>query len=165
MAEHLYVITKEGLRVEVDSRLANFSGLIKNIVDDMASSEEIPISALAKETLDLILDYFRHYDFASPPLIPCPLPTCELKDAIPAWDLSFVKRFSFDSLCDFYNVVDYLQIPALSELCAAAIASFFKGKTSAELRVAFDMPTDLTLDIEEQLMQKYPWAKDDYEQA
>mmetsp|Transcript_5350 Transcript_5350/g.9821 ORF Transcript_5350/g.9821 Transcript_5350/m.9821 type:complete len:168 (-) Transcript_5350:3166-3669(-) len=164
MAEHLSIITKEGVVVQVDARLTSLSGLIKSIVDDMASSEEIPIEALSTESLNLILEYFAHYDYSQPTAVPCPLPSADLREAIPSWDFEFISRFNLDSLCEFYNLVDYLQIPSLSELCAAAIASFFKGKTAAEVRVLFNMPSDLTPEIEEQLMLKYPWARDDYEQ-
>jgi S-phase kinase-associated protein 1 len=164
MDNHIHLVTKEGCRVEVNARLADFSGLIKTVLADMDSGEDIPLHVLPKASLDLILEYFSHYDFSSPPSIPCPLPTGNLRDAISSWDLEFVSRFDNDALCEFYNLVDYLQISVLNELCAATIASWFKGKTPQQLKEQFNMPSDFTPEIEEQLKAKHPWAKDDYEE-
>ena len=86
-----------------------------------------------KRELDLIIEYCEHfnYDYGFDE-IPIPIPVGGkenreqwLKDE---WEREFIDRFELDELTQLLLAANYLNVPALFELCCAAFASLFKGK-------------------------------------
>lgn len=158
MADSIVIVTQEGERVSVDARFAEFSGLVKSIIEDSGEEEEIPIMKLPKLTLEVMIEYLVHHNYEASPRIPRPLPSASLSQCVSEWDAEFISRFNRDELLSLLTLSDYLQFQDISDLCCATIASWFKGKTIEEIKLQFNQEGDLTREIEDELKTEFPWA-------
>ena len=62
MAEvKLKLISAEGTIYEIEENVACKSQLIKNMVEDAGTSEEIPLPNVKSEILEKVIEYCRHY--------------------------------------------------------------------------------------------------------
>jgi hypothetical protein len=158
MSDHLILVTSEDHKVEVDGRIKTMSNLIHSILQDAEPNEEIHLSKLSRENLGHILEYCNQHNYESPPPLPRPLPSVNLRDHVSEWDASFIEGFSDDALIDLVNVCDYLDIKCILELCLAKIAIKFKGKDVNELRQEYSIEEEFTDEVEEGLKKEFPWA-------
>ena len=54
--------------------------------------------------------------------------------------------------------MNYLEIPAIFELCCAAVAVEFRGKNFDQVKKDFDLEgVSYTPEEDDRLVQKYPW--------
>ena len=74
------------------------------------------------------------------------------------WERSFVESFTEDQLVDLLQAANYLNIPALFELCCAKIASEYKGKSFDDIRTKYGLEdVEFTQADEEEILKQYPW--------
>ena len=88
-----------------------------------------------------------------------------------AYECKFIEKMSIDSLSKLLMATNYLNIPALFELCCASMAAMLKNKQFNKLKK--ELGTNLaerlhhlelpryTAAQDEELMQQYPWILED----
>src|SRR4051794_11102829 len=92
MAEiKLKLQSQEGQTFEVEESVACKSQLIKNMVEDSGTDEEIPLPNVKAAILEKVIEYARHYKDSTPPEIEKPLKSAVMSEVVPAWDASFVE--------------------------------------------------------------------------
>lgn len=159
MSGTIGLLSADEQRVEFDSRISEFSSLVKDVLGEDSSAEDIP-TKVSTAHLVKIKEFFEEHKYEKPAPIPYPLSSANLSDFISGWDLAFVAGFSRDEFQIFYDMVDYLQIQVLMELCGATIASWFKGKTIDQIQQDFGLP-QFTEAIENELKLQHSWAVDE----
>lgn len=83
-------------------------------------------------------EYLKHHKgFTHLSVITRPIRSDNLLDsAATEWDADFMNRHR-GILIGLLNASHYLDIPPLTRLCAAKVATYIKGKTPDEVREAF----------------------------
>jgi len=84
MAERVIVklTTMDGETVEVEKDIACKSILVKGIVDDSGTDDDIPLHSVKKAILDKIIEYCTHIHAHAPPEIEKPLRSNELSGVV-----------------------------------------------------------------------------------
>ena len=154
----LKLVSAEGTIYEIEESVACKSQLIKNMVEDAGSSEEIPLPNVKSEILEKVIEYCRHYKDSSPQEIDKPLKSAILQDILPSWDAIFVE-FDQEILFELILAANYLDIKSLLDLSCAKVASMLKGKTAEEIRRQFNIENDFTPEEEAQIREENKWAE------
>ena len=159
MAEvKLKLVSAEGNTYEVEENVACKSQLIKNMVEDAGTAEEIPLPNVKSEILEKVIEYARHYKDSNPQEIEKPLKSAMLQDVVPAWDANFVE-LEQEVLFELILAANYLDIKSLLDLTCAKVASMLKGKTAEEIRRQFNIENDFTPEEEAQVREENKWAE------
>ena len=156
--EKLKLVSAEGTTYEVEESVACKSQLIKNMVEDAGTAEEIPLPNVKSEILEKVIDYCRHYKDSSPQEIEKPLKSAMLQDVVQAWDANFVE-LEQEVLFELILAANYLDIKSLLDLTCAKVASMLKGKTAEEIRRQFNIENDFTPEEEAQVREENKWAE------
>jgi S-phase kinase-associated protein 1 len=160
MAEvKLKLQSQEGQIFEVEDSVACKSQLIKNMVEDSGTDEEIPLPNVKSEVLEKVIEYCRHYKDISPEEIKKPLPSANLSEVVPAWDASFVE-LPQEMLFELILAANYLDIKGLLDLTCAKVASMIKGRSPEEIRRTFNIENDFTPEEEAQVREENRWAEE-----
>mmetsp|Transcript_30518 Transcript_30518/g.34688 ORF Transcript_30518/g.34688 Transcript_30518/m.34688 type:complete len:181 (+) Transcript_30518:160-702(+) len=163
MSDTVTLVSKEGEKIEVSSKITAMSGLIKNIIEDQDSKEDIVFDAISTVTLNRIVNYCQHHEFINPEPLKKPLPSNKLEDFLGDWDREFLEALKEEELTDLINAANFLDVKALIDICCARVAAMFKGKSIDELRAEYNIEEEFTPEVEEQLKKEYPWALEDNE--
>lgn len=159
MAEvKLKLISAEGTTYEVEEPVACKSQLIKNMVEDAGTAEEIPLPNVKSEILEKVIEYCRHYKDSTPQEIEKPLKSSIMNEVVPQWDAGFVD-LEQDTLFELILAANYLDIKSLLDLSCAKVASMLKGKTAEEIRRQFNIENDFTPEEEAQVREENKWAE------
>jgi S-phase kinase-associated protein 1 len=159
MAEvKLKLISAEGTTYEVEEQVACKSQLIKNMVEDAGTNEEIPLPNVKSEILEKVIEYCRHYKESTPQEIEKPLKSAVLSEVVPSWDANFVE-LEQEVLFELILAANYLDIKSLLDLTCAKVASMLKGKTAEEIRRQFNIENDFTPEEEAQVREENKWAE------
>ena len=116
--------TLEGNVTSVPLKIISKSTLIKGLIEDAGTEEEIPIPNVKKEVLDKIIEFCTHIDTNSPPEIEKPLRSAAISDVVSPWYATFI---------DLILAANYLDIKSLLELSTAKVASIIKNKTIPQI--------------------------------
>lgn len=143
--------SSDGQKIQIDSKSAERSALLKGLLVDYDQKEDIPLPDIKFDILKKIVEYLVHYKDTNPKEIPKPLPNANLLEVTDQWDVDYINAMELDSVFDLINAVNYMDIPPLLDLSCAKIASLMKGKTAEEIRAMFGIENDLT----EQELQEY----------
>ncbi|KAL4472600.1 hypothetical protein ABPG74_018549 [Tetrahymena malaccensis] len=160
----LGLILKNDQRVEVDPRFKNVSVLVKEL-SETNNGEDIPISQISTEMLNIILDYCKRHNW-NPPKVSKPLQSAELSKNLSEQDYLFIKDYPIykdNRLNDLLQAAYYLQIQTLYDVCICRIASeFYFGKDQSsfdDLKKKLSVTEDLTIEQEEKIQKEYPWIQ------
>ena len=83
--------TKEGITVHVEREYAEYSPIVKGMLDDL-STDAIPLLEITKVTFDKVLEYIKHVKQGNaPPEIQKPLPSNDLRDVTTDFYASFIE--------------------------------------------------------------------------
>ena len=122
--------TLDGAVFDIDPVLSKLSGLLLTIlhVDPHDSDGVIEVSVKSASTMAMIVSYMKHYSVSPGFSKLCkPLYTPDLRLAgANEFDLALVGHASFDEVKALLVASDYLDIPSLTELCCAKLASVIK---------------------------------------
>ena len=99
---------------------------------------------LTTKQLRACLDFMAHHAFKRLPEIERPLKSVELRDLVPEWDAAFVGDMELEDLYQLILAADFLDIKQLLDLACSKVATFLKGKTTAELRKVLNIRSDYT---------------------
>lgn len=158
--------------------------------EDETGDADIPMpDYVTKASVDRVLAFLRHYIVEPMEKFEKPLKKKVIEeDAKPAWYAEFIKvenkpmswyadaseeekQADFQSkelLCELYMTSDYLDIPELTELCGAMIATLVDQKKAREIDVLLHKPfgDDLFKDfdpenkeLQEQILNENKWCE------
>tara|TARA_B110000503_G_C6930350_1_gene322526 strand:- start:190 stop:609 length:420 start_codon:yes stop_codon:yes gene_type:complete len=133
----------DGETVTVDKEIACKSILIKGIVDDSGTEDEIPLPAIKKSILDKIIEYCTYINANQPPEIDKPLRSNNLSDVVNEWYANFVQ-LDQEVLFELILAANFMDIKSLLELSCAKVASLIKGMTIIETRKFFNIENDFS---------------------
>ncbi len=143
MTDTLNLISSDGQKIPIDRKSAEKSGIIKDMMQDFESSNEIPISDVRGDILKKVVEYLTHYAEILPRELPKPLPSADLREVTDEWDVNFLDTNN-DTVFDIINAANFMSIKPLLDLACAKIAVQMKGKTAQEIRDLFNIENDLT---------------------
>ena len=161
MAEEEMVQLKssEGEVFEVDPEIASMSVLIKNMVDDSGTDDEIPLPNVTTRILGMILDYCTYHKDNPVKAISKPLVSENLLECgVSEWDVDFVNIDNKEVLFALIVAANYLDIAALLDLTCAKVASMIKNKTTEEIRKEFNIVNDFTPEEEKTIREEFHWS-------
>jgi len=138
--------SSDGVEVIVDSKSAEKSKLLSDLIKDFGVEKEIPISEVKGDTLKKIVEYLEHYKETQPKELPKPLTSNKIRDVSDTWDADFIEPLDLNVIIDLINGAEFMNIEPLFLLTCARIACEMKGKTAEEVRKKFNIQCDLTED-------------------
>ena len=159
MSVKVTLIPEEGEAIEVDIELANMSVLIKSMIDDAGTDEDIPLPNVKKAVLEKVIEFCEHHKEEPLQDIEKPLKTNNIKDVVSAWYGEFVS-VPIEELYEIILAANYLDIKPLLEVTCAAVAAMMKGKSIEEIRTLFNIENDFTPEEEEQIREENKWAEE-----
>ena len=138
--EYIFLVTQDQIKIKVDRRISQMSAVINDALGDNESSDledleegwpTVPCCLVNKEELDLIITYCSHFEFVKEfDTIPQPIPKGgfdNMGDWLKNdWERMFIQNIKMANLVRLLQSANYLNIPALIELCCATIACLFK---------------------------------------
>ena len=146
MSINLTLTSADNQKIQIDSKSAERSHLLKGLIADYNQKDDIPLPDIKYDILKKVVEYLAHYKDKEPQQIPKPLPSQDLKEVTDEWDVNFINGIDLDSVFDLINAANYMDISSLLDLSCAKIASLMKGKSAAEISAMFNIECDLTED-------------------
>ena len=146
MSINLTLTSSDNQKIQIDSKSAERSHLLKGLIADYNQKDDIPLPDIKYDILKKVVEYLAHYKEKEPQQIPKPLPSQDLKEVTDEWDVNFINGMDLDSVFDLINAANYMDIAPLLDLACAKIASLMKGKSAAEIRAMFNIECDLSED-------------------
>ena len=130
----------DGKLVELSTKAAKKSAVIKGLIEDFPDNDELPLplNTVNGKELEKIKDYLMHYqDVDEPPKIPKPLKSNDFKECCEdEWDYNFVGDNN-DEILALIRASNYLDIKPLLELLSAKVACKIRGITTESIRKDF----------------------------
>ena len=83
--------TMDGETLEVEKEIACKSILIKGIIDDSGTDDEIPLPSVKKSILEKIIQYCEYIHNNAPPEIEKPLRSNDLNGVVNQWYADYVN--------------------------------------------------------------------------
>ena len=157
-SEQVKLATMDGETVTVDKEIACKSILIKGIVDDVGTEDEISLHGIKKSILDKIIEYCTYINSNQPPEIEKPLRSNNLADVVNDWYANFIS-LDQEVLFELILAAKFMDIKSLLELSSAKVASLIKNMTIIETRQFFNIENDFSPEEEAEMMDENKWAE------
>ena len=141
--------SNDGKVVELTSKAALRSGLLRGIIEDYPEDSEFPLNSVNGATLEKVREYLIHYENEVPPVIQKPLKNNDFKKCAVEWDNNFLGDDN-RVILDLIQAANYMDIKPLIELASAKIASKIRGTTTESIRKEFGID-NFTKEEEEQI--------------
>ena len=151
------LLCSDGETVEIDIAVAEKSVLIKGLIDDSGTDEEIPLPNVKKAILNKVVTFCQHLLDNSPPEIEKPLRSTDMASVVAPWYAEFIN-LDQEVLFELIMASNYLDIKPLLDLASAKVASLIKHKSVQEIRQFFNIENDFTPEEEAQIMEENKWA-------
>ena len=151
------LVSNDGIKKTVKKDLIMKSGLVKNLIQDYPEDTEIPIKDVKGEILDKVLEFLNHYENEVPQEIAAPLKSNDFKKCVPEWDFNYINQ-ELNIVFEIMTAANYMDIPALLDLCAAKVASNINGKSTEEIRKTFNLKNDFEPGELEKLLEEHKVA-------
>ena len=153
------LVPEEGEAIEVDEEIAVMSVLVKSMIDDSGTDEDIPLPNVKRETLKKVIKFCEHHKEEPLQDIEKPLKTNNIRDVVSPWYGDYVD-VNIEELYEIILAANYLDIKPLLEVTCAAVAAMMKGKSIEEIRELFNIENDFTPEEEEQIREENKWAEE-----
>ncbi|CAE7277227.1 fpaB-1 [Symbiodinium pilosum] len=158
--DKLKLKSSQGEIFEVEPEVATMSTLIKNMVEDSGTDEEIPLPNVKTAILSKVIDYCKYHKDNPPEEIQKPLKSTNLVECgVSEWDSEYVN-IEQEVLFELILAANYLDIKSLLDLTCAKVASMIKGKNTEEIRKQFNIVNDFTPEEEAQVREENRWCED-----
>ena len=148
----LTLICDDGTKLDIDAKSSDKSALLKRLIGDftdtniLLNNEEVD-----GKTCNAIVEYLVHYKevpIESIKEVWKPLKTTVMRDVTHGdiWAADYIDRFTPHELISLANASSFFELPSLSNLACAKIASFFYKYQDdpAKLRETFNLEEDMT---------------------
>lgn len=166
MSSFVTIVSKSGDKFQVDTRIERMSELLENVIaNDPDGTEDIPVN-VPSGPLKAFLTYCEHYNYEKEKTtIVYPLVSSKPEDFITdEWERSFIQQFDQTTILDLLEAANFLNCPALFELCCAMVAADFKAKEFEELKKEYGLyDVEYTPEDEEEIMKEHPWILEESE--
>ena len=130
--------SSDGKVIELSSKAALKSGLLRGIIEDYPEDTEFPLNNVNGSTLERVKEYLTHYQDQEPKIIPKPLKNNDFKDNADEWDNNFIGDDN-DSILALILAANFMDIKPLLELASAKIACKIRGTTTESIRKDFEI--------------------------
>ena len=85
-----------------------------------------------------------------------------MREIVDPWEADFIGRYDIEGKLELLKAVNYLEIPAIFELCCAAVAVEFRGKSFDQVKKDFNLEgVTYTPEDDDRLIKNYPWILDE----
>ncbi|XP_016491574.1 SKP1-like protein 11 [Nicotiana tabacum] len=149
----LILKSSDGDEFQLEESIAIGSVTIKNMVEDDCASNTIPLPNVDTEALVKIIEYLKKHAEISGSDEEEEIKKTKIKD--------FDKEFVSVKMQKLFNIIlaaNFLDIKALLDLCAQAIADKIKNKSHVAVRKIFNVECDYTKEEEEAVRKENAWA-------
>lgn len=162
MSKQITIITETDEKIfKTDSVQIQRSGFLNNLLNQFPDEHEFRIPQLKGNIMEFILEWLDKHKAEEPKLPPQPMRNYDIAEVVGKWEDDYMKKVfnkSFDSLFEFMNAVNFLDIPPLLELAAAFTACLIKDFSPEEFKKLFKIEDDCTEDdlkkIEEEVLRE-----------
>ena len=159
MDKMITLVSSDGEKLQVTSKAAQRSQLVKGIIEDYPDDAEVPLNNVKSNILKKIKEYLDHYQDVDPKEIERPLASQNYQECVDAWDFEFIN-VDLDLIFEIILAANYMDIKPLLELASSKVASIIKGKTPEEIRKTFNIQNDFTPEEEQQIREENQWCLD-----
>ena len=159
MQKTLTLTSSDGIKVTIDSKSAEKSGLLRGLIMDYSEDCDIPVPSITGEVLKKVIEWLIHWKDEEPKAIAKPLPSANLKDVTEEWNADFINVTELPTNYDIINAANYMDIKPLLELSCARVASLMKNKTVEQIREFFNIPIDMTEEDQKKMEDEYRQEK------
>ncbi|KAK9456370.1 E3 ubiquitin ligase [Dipodascopsis uninucleata] len=155
------LVSSDGESFEVEKDVAERSVLIKNMIEDVGDSNDMPIPLpnVSANVLKKVLEWCKHHKNDPTPVNEDDSDTRKKSTDINEWDQKFMQ-VDQEMLFEIILAANYLDIKALLEVGCKTVANMIKGKSPEEIRRTFNIQNDFTPEEEEQIRRENEWAED-----
>lgn len=162
MSKQIQIITSTDKGVfKTDTQLLLRSGFVKGLLDQFPDETQFEIPNIKSSVMTLVIEWLEKHRDAEPKIPPQPLRNYDLVEVVGKWENDFMERVfnnSFDSLFEFLNAVNFLDISPLLELASAKTACLIKDFNPEEFKKLFKIEEDCTPEdlkkIEEEVLKE-----------
>eukprot|EP00439_Symbiodinium_sp_Y106_P008978 s3365_g1.t1 len=162
--DKLKLKSSQGEIFEVDPEVATMSTLIKNMVEDSGTDEEIPLPNVKTAILSKVIDYCKYHKDNPPEEIQKPLKSTNLVECgVSEWDSEYVN-IEQEVLFELILAANYLDIKSLLDLtCAKMDVLYTESRNRVWSRPEgkqFNIVNDFTPEEEAQVREENRWCED-----
>lgn len=159
MTDQITLVSSEGTKFQVSSRLSQLSGFIDRVLQDYNASEEILLKSVNAQALQRIIDYSTHHNFSPPSRLKKPVVSNQIRENFTdEWDAQFIESIPENEIIELIMASNYLDMKSLLDSCLVKIACNFRDKSVDEVQKEYDIQEIFTSEVEEKLKQEYSWA-------
>ena len=126
--EKVKLLCSDGDTVEVDIKAAEQSVLIKGLIEESGTEEEIPLPQVKKSILEKVVVFCTHSLDHQTPEIDKPLSHSDMAQVVDAWHAEYID-IPQEELFELVMAANYLDVKPLLELSCAKVASQIKNKS------------------------------------
>ena len=142
------LLCSDGEEVEIDIDVAEKSVLIKGLIDDTGTDDQIPLPNVKRPILEKVIDFCKHLKDHQAPEIEKPLKSTDMQSVVDPWYADYIN-LEQEVLFELIMASNYLDIKPLLELACAKVASLIKNKSIEEIRKFFNIENDFTPEEEQ----------------
>lgn len=129
MDSNIKLISNDNVVLSVPKQFTSLSSYLTSILDSDPNLDEINLTYVNGEVLEIIVGYFKQHMGIEPGEISKPLVSPRLEDSCPnQWDVDFINSVDENLIRDLINSANYMGITSLLKLACAKVASMIKGK-------------------------------------
>lgn len=138
------------------SKLCILQGeLCRTLLEGDSSTNEIELSLIDNDTIDLIIKYCTYHINVPTRHIKQPLTKCNMYDIVDKFDSSFINSLSQTQLFQLLLASNYMNIKSLLQLCSAKIATLLYGKSTQQITHTFGINNSYTQLEENDIRKMY----------
>ena len=131
------VKSSDGKLVELTSKAASKSGLLRGIIEDYPEDSEFPLNNVTGEVLEKIKEYLDHYQDTEPFVVEKPM-----KDEFPKicneWDNKYLGDNDM-MILELIKGANFMDIKPLLEIASAKVASKIKKVNTQAINKSFNI--------------------------
>ena len=142
------LLCSDGEEVEIDIDVAEKSVLIKGLIDDTGTDDQIPLPNVKRPILEKVIDFCKHLKDHQAPEIEKPLKSTDMQSVVDPWYADYIN-LEQEVLFELIMASNYLDIKPLLELACAKVASLIKNKSIEEIRKFFNIENDFSPEAEQ----------------
>ena len=161
MENKVKLLCSDGEEVQVEVSVAEKSVLIKGLIDDSGTEEQVPLPNVKRPILEKVIEFCKHIKDNAVPEIEKPLRNTDMATVVDAWYANYIN-VEQEMLFELIMASNYLDIKPLLELSCAKVASMIKNKSIQEIRKFFNIENDFTPEEEQQIMEENKWAEQSF---
>ena len=143
--ESIILISSDNHKIEIDSKSAQKSSLLKKIVSDSEKpKEQIRLKNIKYDILKKVADFLEYYKNKPTKQLSKPIPSEYLTDFLEDWDIEFINSINLDETFELMNAASELGIQSLLDLASAKVAAVLKNREIEDIRNMFNTGCDLS---------------------